>query len=151
MATTCSPSSRSSEFPTVAILICFIVSSGISESFTDTTARSLSASVPFTEPSTVLSSIKPTERLLAPSTTWLFVAISNSESFSPTITPVPAPSTSYFWVPPKKFRISSTDMVEIVTRDGIASFVTSSTLALPLSVESEETSSASERVSVLAI
>ena len=133
MATTCSPSSRSSESPTVAILICPMVSSEISESFTETTARSLFTSVPFMFADTVFWSINPTESFLAPSTTWLLVAIKSSESFFPTITPVPAPSTSYCWVPPKKFLISSTDMVEIVTTEGIAFFVTSITVSSVLS------------------
>ena len=81
--------------------------------------------------------MKPTERLVAPSTTWLFVAIKSSVSFSPTITPVPAPSTLYCCVPPKKLLISSTDIVEIVTTEGIAFFATSATVPCPLPSEDE--------------
>ena len=47
-----------------------------------------------------------------------------------TITPVPAPCTWISWVLPKKLRISSTDMVEMVTTEGMASLATATTASL---------------------
>ena len=130
MATTGWPSSSSSLSPMVAIFSWLNVSAGMSESCTATTARSLSTSVPLTWASTELWSTKPTESWLAPSTTWLLVAMSSSDSFLFTITPVPAPCTWISWVPPKKLRISSTDMVEMVTTEGMASLATATTASL---------------------
>ena len=53
------------------------------------TARSFSGSVPFIAASYTWLSIKQTERVSAPSTTWLFVTIKSSESFLPIIIPEP--------------------------------------------------------------
>ena len=122
----------------------------MSESFTATTARSLSASVPLIWPSTVSSSIKLTERDVAPLTTWLFVAIRSSSSFCPTITPVPLAGTSWLVVP-KNVSTSSTVVVEIATRDGIALDATSFTDISPVAFTLSEVSLLSAAVVVVVV
>ena len=70
IVTTCSPTLRSSELPIFATEIASIVSSLISSSATDTTARSLSSSKPFTDASTAFPSANATDNVSAFSTTW---------------------------------------------------------------------------------
>ena len=71
------------------MLILDNVSSPISESFTATTATSLSLSPPFTDALAFLPSENSTSRLVVSAITWLFVTIKSSLSVFPTIIPEP--------------------------------------------------------------
>ena len=69
------PACNADEFPNMAVRIAFLVSSSISDRATLTTAKSLLASVPLTFAWTDLPSENSTVSVIAPSITWLFVAI----------------------------------------------------------------------------
>ena len=90
MATTCCPTTRSSELPICAILIWFRVSSGISDFRTATTARSLSASVPLIFALTASSRFKSP---LSPALTVSVSALATSSPIKQTLKVV-APSTT---------------------------------------------------------
>ena len=79
-----------SESPTAIIEIFFCVFFGMSEEATATIARSLSASAPFSVPSTASSSQNVTVISSLSLITWLFVAIRSSLSVFPTMMPLPA-------------------------------------------------------------
>ena len=171
MATTCSPTTRSSELPICAILISSMVSSGISDFSTATTARSFSSSVPLILAETALStSASPSELLaiawvsssapttslpakhtvsvVAPDTTWLLVAMRSSLSFSPTIIPEPLPALWYCLVPyPKKLGISCTLTDVMATIEDMVAWATPATV--PLSATISFTVESAELLSVL--
>ena len=121
MATTPSPSFSALESPRLATLMAFLVSAPISASFTETTARSMSGSVPFTWAEAVEPSTKVTCRSSESATTWLLVARSSSASFSPTMMPDPLPDASYFCGPKKKSFWVMTILLLMATTEGIAS------------------------------
>jgi hypothetical protein len=75
IATTLSPTSISSEFPILEILIFSKIFSSIFFLLTDTIAKSFDESTPLIEASTSSISLKATFKLFDAETTWLLVRI----------------------------------------------------------------------------
>ena len=119
MAMTPWPIFKESESPRVAALIWDLVSAEISSSGTAITARSEAESVPFTAASTLLSSMKVTARVVAPSITWLLVTTRSSVSFWPTMMPEPLLGTSYVWVWPNQVLPWYSMVLVMATTEGI--------------------------------
>ena len=114
-----SPTLSVVESPSVATVTESSVSEETDSVGTAITATSYASSVPLISASTLVSSENVTVSASLPSTTWLFVTIRSSVSFSPIMIPVPAPSHSLWYVLPKKLCTSSADILVIDTMDGI--------------------------------
>ena len=122
-----SPTLSFVESPRVAVASEPSVSAESDSVGTASKATSQAASLPLISADTLVSSLKVTVKASLFSTTWLFVTIKSSESFSPMMIPVPAPSLCFCQVLPKKLCTSSTDILVIDTIDGITRSTTSDT------------------------